>query len=235
MWIVDVIKQEHVFSQDGILVRSFNDWISHLPSAWETDQSTYLCQWVFKRVQFPVFDDSMLFHPKILCIVYLNCRVFGLFHPHLCLILLNRSSIKSWDSVCHWMICFSSQPNELNDICEVPWLTVHRCSPVPNSWCVGQFQYLAYKLICLWWVVIECHCKLLDLIWVVVQIWLHFCNITLNQPLSNTREVMVQNFHCSVAISSLSFKDVSRSYIVLIFSRTLLMQGGTLQITLFVS
>ena len=55
VWIVDVIEQEHVFSQDGILVRSFNDWISHLPFAWETDQSTYLCQWVFKRGAVPCF------------------------------------------------------------------------------------------------------------------------------------------------------------------------------------
>ena len=46
------------------------------------------------------FDGSMLFHPKILCSVYLNCRAFGLlFHPCLCLILLNRSSFESWDSL----------------------------------------------------------------------------------------------------------------------------------------
>ena len=117
------------------------------------------------------------------------------------------------------MICFSSQPNELDDICEVPWLTVHRCSPVPNSWYVGQFQYLVYKLIHLWWVIMECHCKLLDLIWVAVQIWLHFAFaiwLSIN-CLAIPEKLWARIVCCSVAISSLSFKDASRSCIVLIF------------------
>ena len=57
-------------------------------------------------VQFPVLDGSILFLIRNLLNAYMNCKTFGLlFHPHLQQILLNSSSIWSYENLYARIYC----------------------------------------------------------------------------------------------------------------------------------